>query len=563
MYIEPNTTIKLLRDVPLDKNQTDTLWFAGLSEQLSYFNGKVVKTFSNVSFQRKTRGVCRIQVAIGEVYNVNYMLFQNSSFSNKWFFAFVDEVEYVNNNTVEVRYSIDPVQTWLFQIEMGQTFVERETVADDTIGLHIEPENVELGEYTINGDYLSTVPVDDENMRIVVMYYEEDFLARQHFYGRVFTMPTLYTWSADLVGALTLTDWITRLGAKISNIYGIYMCPQFAVGTNSEPQQEVDRDSTGGILKVLLPTVSDNDTIDGHTVQNKKLFTYPYNYLSVDSPTSQTLPLRFEFFNGTPMLQVTCSTTYPVEMACYPLNYKGITSDPTPNVLADEYRIERISFSGYPLCPFGGDSYDAWLSQNSVPRLLNLGTTVAGGILGVTGANAVALANQNRAIGNTITNLNNRPQPMNLSNQAQLDVYNTATRNNAIMSTVGNITGILGEAYRASHASDICRGSVQVGSNDYASKRMTFKYGRMSIKRQYAERIDKYFTMFGYKVGIAKDVNIHQRSRFTYVKTVGANVHGALPSDDAEYIANCFDSGIRFWADHAGINNYDAPNNTL
>jgi hypothetical protein len=59
------------------------------------------------------------------------------------------------------------------------------------------------------------------------------------------------------------------------------------------------------------------------------------------------------------------------------------------------------------------------------------------------------------------------------------------------------------------------------------------------------------------------NVNIHARSRWTYVKTVGANVDGNVPADDAKYIADCFDRGIRFWADTTNPCDYSSANGFL
>ena len=50
-----------------------------------------------------------------------------------------------------------------------------------------------------------------------------------------------------------------------------------------------------------------------------------------------------------------------------------------------------------------------------------------------------------------------------------------------------------------------------------------------SIKRQFAERIDKYFDMYGYLTNTVKVPNVNNRSNWNYVKTVGANILGNIP----------------------------------
>ena len=85
----------------------------------------------------------------------------------------------------------------------------------------------------------------------------------------------------------------------------------------------------------------------------------------------------------------------------------------------------------------------------------------------------------------------------------------------------------------------------------------------MSIRAQYARRIDKYFTMFGYAQNKVAVPNIHARQYFTYVKTVGSCVSGYIPQDDRELIDTIFDRGIRFWTDYTKFEDYSVNNAIL
>lgn len=146
MYIEPNSTIKLLKNVPLDPSYTDTLYFSDLTSQLNAFNTIWTKrTFERQSYQRARRGVLRLQVLADTVYDYNYMLFQNTAYGNKWFFAFIKSIDYINDNTSEINYELDVMQTWFFEAQLEPCFVEREHAATDEIGENIAPEPVDLG----------------------------------------------------------------------------------------------------------------------------------------------------------------------------------------------------------------------------------------------------------------------------------------------------------------------------------------------------------------------------------------------------------------------------------
>lgn len=110
MYISPNTTVKILKDVPLDEEYDHTFYFSNVQNQLSYFNTKIKYTLDNQSYQRVKRGYMRINVQYENLYDCNYLMFQNTAFGNKWFFAFIKSAEYINNSVSEIEYEIDVMQ---------------------------------------------------------------------------------------------------------------------------------------------------------------------------------------------------------------------------------------------------------------------------------------------------------------------------------------------------------------------------------------------------------------------------------------------------------------------
>ena len=63
MYIAPNSTIALLRGVPLDKRYADTLYFASDSAQHDYFYSKRKMVFTAEMYQRYDQGRCRIKTS--------------------------------------------------------------------------------------------------------------------------------------------------------------------------------------------------------------------------------------------------------------------------------------------------------------------------------------------------------------------------------------------------------------------------------------------------------------------------------------------------------------------
>ena len=145
-YVVPNTTIKICRYVPLDPGQEITLLFPDVATQTAYFTTKTKYTLTAYSYQRES-GIMRVAKKKEDLLDCNYLAYQNTSYGSKWFYAFINSIEYVNNETSEIRFTIDPMQTWHFDYTLEQCYVEREHSATDNPGDNTIPENLELGEY--------------------------------------------------------------------------------------------------------------------------------------------------------------------------------------------------------------------------------------------------------------------------------------------------------------------------------------------------------------------------------------------------------------------------------
>ena len=138
MYIQPTTNIKLLKDVPLDNTYTNTIYFGDVNAQTTYFANKKKYDLNNYTYQRVNNGICLVGIEADRLYDCNYMMFQNTAFGNKWFYAFITSIAYKNNECSEIHFEIDVLQTWHFNYTIDHCFVEREHTKTDEIGEHIE-----------------------------------------------------------------------------------------------------------------------------------------------------------------------------------------------------------------------------------------------------------------------------------------------------------------------------------------------------------------------------------------------------------------------------------------
>lgn len=145
MFIEPNTNIRILKNVPLDNTYKHTLYFSTHEQQESYFKSLTKHTLTNQTYQRVNKGVARVGLKAESLYDCNYIMFQNESFGSKWFYAFITKVEYVNNIVSEITFEIDVMQTWCFDYFLRECYVAREHTETDVVGEHLVAEPVDLG----------------------------------------------------------------------------------------------------------------------------------------------------------------------------------------------------------------------------------------------------------------------------------------------------------------------------------------------------------------------------------------------------------------------------------
>ena len=137
----PETNVHLCSNIPLNNSYQDTISFTDLNAQLNYFFSKDVHSFDTFTFQRHDHAI-RVPVNAETMNGINYAIYRNANFGSKWFYAFVTKIEYVNQSTSLVYLEQDYIQTWYIELTLKESFVERETVADDTVGANIYSDPV-------------------------------------------------------------------------------------------------------------------------------------------------------------------------------------------------------------------------------------------------------------------------------------------------------------------------------------------------------------------------------------------------------------------------------------
>ena len=524
MVISPNSDIILYSGMPLDDTYTDTLYFDTLSAQTSFFqnNNYIKRSFAVNTYQRINEGVFDANCLADEIYDCNYMAFRNTNFGNKWFYAFINRIEYVNNGMARVNFSLDVMQTYLFDAVLEECFVEREHSVTDNIGENILPEPVQLSEY-IYDDYSVMNFVDrqgnsvyDED--IVLMLCDVDFEEVSGSYrGNTYMGTKMKAYIGGPLGAMAADEELKNYIQKPDSIVNMYMAPHFVTKAKSDNSGDMEWDSQWDDIVYTVNFPMDYfKYVDGYEVKNKKLFTYPYHYLHVDNSNGSNLSLRFEFFDGLPKFSLIGSAVPPVQLTMFTQNYKGNHND-------RPLMTEKLVLDEYPLCSWNYDTYKAWTAQNSVPRQIE------------------GFATLGKAMGSV------------LSGDIGAGVSQTADM----------IASMAISKYKASIAADTIRGNIACGNSLYANDRLRFMKARCRQPVSVVKTIDDFFNVYGYNTSRVKIPNRNVRPHWTYTKTSGAKLIGKCPTDALKTLSSIYDSGITFWKNASEVGNYSIDNSPM
>ena len=540
------TEVRLLA-VPLENDYMHTFYFANKSAQTNYFLGRTKKNRNDFSYQRKER-VIRYPEHIDNLLECNYVMYKNTAYSSKWFYAFITKMEYVNDDCTNISIETDVIQTWLFDYKIKPSFIEREHVDSDNIGEHTVPEQLETGDYVINEKNKNaslltysmilacTVDLND---------YEDALIGKGKyagigggFYNGIYSGIKYYQVTKSecnrAIKALAETG-------QSDAIVSIFMCPSLFVSAsypkdNPTGYAEVD-ENMDVMRKDWVNTFGVDDTenykpedIDGYKPKNNKLFTYPYCYMLMSNNSGGSAVYKYELFKNPDNdkhcpFYIYSATTAGFSICISPRYYNGV----------DINSLERLNLGKFPVCAWASDVYTNWLTQNAVNIPLSIGTAVATTGVAIAGAMLAPATGGASALA-------------------------TVGAISAGVSGATSIASTVGEIYQHSLQPPQAEGNVNSGDVTFASGMLTFTAYQMTIKKEMAKIIDNYFNMFGYKTNRVGVPSIAHRENYWYTKTIDVNIDGNIPNEDLQKIKNCYNKGITFWYTPANIGNYNVTN---
>lgn len=581
----PNSIIRIGR-VPFDNSYAHTMTFANSAAQASYFESVCTQALSRSDYTYvRMNNAIRVPYNAESLYTYNYVMYMNANYGNKWFYAFIVGINYVNENMTELVLELDVMQTWYFDYQLSECFVEREHVNDDTIGAHLNPEpSMELqyirDEFVVHNVTASYIVV---LVNQLPAYRPAGAVAIAHSSypcsGSVYQnymcgcKPIIfYNTSAGIAACKKFFEDLNRVGAA-DTVTNAFMVPSNSINTSYLVQLMVrlDNDDPEGDQEIPLAdtyTLADNTPVfystpitvprptelNGYTPHNNKLFTYPYSYIELGDYSGRIQDYRWEYFK-TPATGIftdkICGISDGIGYVT-PKDYNG--ADVEVLVPLDNMSAEPFTYAFDNKISWTYGVYQNWAAQNAVGNQL----AVLGGIAAIAGGvglgmNAAVAAGQ--AAGDLAAY---RISQQTYDKKMHSLQHQIEPARNMAIGGAGAIGGTYANIERMRRQPNIARGNT-AGNSKYQNGYAGWYSCQMVLRAEFAEIADRFFDMYGYQVDIVKTPNRTGRPYWNYVKTANAAMYGNVPADDMAKINSIYNSGITFWHT-SDIGNYSLDN---
>lgn len=547
-YVQPNSVIQLFRGINLDNRYMHTIYFASASAQNTWFTSKVAYTYNAQSYTRYTRNQVKLKADATQIMDCTYLRFMNDRTTDMWYYAFINSVEYINENTALVTYEIDVMQTWFIQKgSVRPCMIRREHSLEDGLTANLEPEPIGSDSYQY--EFIDDCNTIGENVNVF-----NNMSVVANTTGRPSNYPdigglysgTKYTHNeCNLIGDYSdVTDMLDGLigswdvEQRQEEVLNLFTFPTFFCTHN-------------GAQKTLDAT----PVYANYTPKNKKLMSYPYSYLFCTTQDGDASQYRWEFFKhpypNEINFEIYGNMNGGGQIICYPRKYMGVEDNIDVGVTMDDF----------PKNAFNYDAYQAWVASGGKTKLEN-----AQKILTAKGVNNI-LSDIGNAANTMVQGGASVEGALSSSNASPANITSSASGAlNASLQAGARIANTMLELKEAQNKIDYQWKDVMYKPNEtvgksmssvaVANRKLNFYFYNAHVIDDEMRRLDDFFSMYGYAVNHVKYPNLTGRQYWNFVQTENCVIAGNMPASSKEAIARIFDGGITFWHNGDNVGNY-------
>lgn len=337
---------------------------------------------------------------------------------------------------------------------------------------------------------------------------------------------------------------------------GVYAVPEDLVSISSGEISNQSADDCKKFLTIPRPTTK----IDGYTVKNKKLLTYPYVFGSVSGGEEEHTYLfeKSKDANGNLTFNIYCVIGEGAKVYILPTNYDHM-----------DYNFNCAFETPYPQLPIAIAPFVELLGSNGIitnlTKLINSNAEsgdapyIPEKLFGKTETTKV---NRSRNNPDYITSMKTVTE-RSLPTKEMTDWFDERYAPDNSSKIVPMVIGSVNHSFSYSGGKTDTNLAIKLGTGD-DGYRVKGVHGFIhSVRAREAESIDNFFTMYGYTCDKVQVPNRHARPKFTYVKTQGCRIkpkNNGVPAKYMDMICSIYNSGITFWDSSATVGDYSVNN---
>ena len=345
----------------IDSTYENVIYNTQITKIITYLNNVGTKSYSGtaLSYIKPDSGKCKCTGSLtSAIKSSSYMLFINKSHENRYFFAFVKQVNYINDNTFEIEFELDLFHSYISSANFKSCFIERQHSKTDEIGDNLQPEP----QFT-NLDYTATAKYIDLGLRYALVTTSDGDGAIKMSYnsaGEIISGNiTIYNDVATFVNAVL--DLVSA--GKAETIITACYYPN-----TTDTAVTIDRPAT----------------INGYTPKNNKCLSGLFVKLIATNNLGAKQCYTFERgLNGSITFNLKSTLSIPPAVMLYPNTYDTQIDN----------TISGLVYDNYPLVPLIKDSYFEYLNNTSAQRNSNVIMQGLGGVCNALTLNLGAAAN--------------------------------------------------------------------------------------------------------------------------------------------------------------------------
>lgn len=583
--IIPQSRLFLLKDVPLTPDYEYTLDFNSKEEQDTYFGAKIDTRLEEEDYSYiRADDTLNIALPFEETEGVNYLTFFNNG---KTYFAFIERKDYVNPNCTKLYFKIDVFQTFMFDYELQESFIDREHQdrwrKDPNYQALFPIYNTQVENLEIGSEYETeqSASVNLQSVKFLVVKTKEPLAPNSSMYTAsnneipdgyyAYIIPAEFVLPASLVyksptGAETA---VTNFGlteemlenTNILSVSYLFGEPTGISYSNLNMSAIINEQEMGNTEPMFNIVTTDNNRTILNIVRGTEWL--------IDTP----LIVKATRWNTQNIsIDKKVSINYEPKLKCYPfrklqMTCGGQTSDLHPEYCDEEYNSTNFARFHFDVVSTFGLNGKLYLRPNKYASRINYNKMLTSA---------------------TSFDMNLRTdkwQEYQLNNKASMNGgIATALTGGVLSLGLGALTGGIGWAVAGSSA--IGMGSqianefmkrqdiksqpddIRQGTSDIAGmeiSRNIIRLEQQKIMDEYLNQVFQYFTHFGYRASIFKKPNTRSRYYFNYIKTIGVKIQSGIDRRWEDELREIYNRGVTIWhfrnADtFKGVNNYEYEN---